>query len=370
MKIITKDTGISYNQIMEKYKYISLDKALFFDIETTGFSANKTKLYMIGCLYTNSETGTFHATQWFLDNYNDEAAMICAFMEFSRSYSTLIHYNGQGFDIPYMEEKCKKYNILFDFSQFEHIDLYKYASPIKNIFKTENLKQKTMEQFFDLNREDIFSGGDLISMYFEYMDKRDPRAMAFLILHNYEDIQGMVTLLDILSYSDIFKEEYALKTLTIEDHGARDEMPRKDVIIELILNTPVPKRVSFGTQEFYMTAYDEKLKLKIEVYTDELKFFYPNYKDYYYLPEEDMSIHKSVAFYVDKNYRVKAKAANCYSKKTGQFLPQYKEIVTPYFKKEYHEKKTYFEVTDEFLGDGEQVLHYVKHVLDFLIKIK
>ena len=76
------------------------------------------------------------------------------------------------------------------------------------------------------------------------------------------------------------------------------------------------------------------------------------------------------AFYVDKNYRVKAKAANCYSKKTGQFLPQNDEIITPYFKREYNDKITYFEMTDEFLGSGESVLKYIKHVLEILIKTK
>lgn len=370
MKVITKDTCIGYRQIIDKYSYIDIEHALFFDIETTGFSSKSSKLYMIGCLYIDKTTETFHSTQWFLDDYSDEANMIYAFIEFSKDYTTLIHYNGQGFDIPYMEDKCRKFNIIFDFSHFENIDLYKYASRIKNVFKTENLKQKTMEQFFDLNREDIFTGGDLISVYDEYMATKDERAMTFLLLHNFEDIQGMITLMDILAYADIFEGEYDLKSLSIEDYVSRDELPRKDVIIELRLNTPVPKRVSYGTQEYYMTAFGDKLKLKIEVYTDELKFFYPNYKDYYYLPKEDMSIHKSVAFYVDKNFRIRAKAANCYSKKTGQFLPQYKEVVTPYFKKEYNDKKTYFEVTDEFLADGELVLAYVRHVLDWLMKLK
>ena len=370
MKIITKDTEINYKQILKKYPQLNLEQAIFFDIETTGFSSKNSKLYMIGCLYVDTNTDTFHTIQWFLDDYNDEAALILSFLEFSRTYTTLIHYNGLGFDIPYMEDKCKKFNIIFDFSRFEHIDLYKYASRIKNIFKTENLKQKTMEQFFDLNREDIFTGGDLISVYSEYMTTKDERAIDFLMLHNFEDIQGMLTLLDILAYTYIFEEKYTLKTLSIEDYVSRDEIPRKDVIIELELNTPVPKRVSYGNTEYYMTAFHNKLRLKIQVYTDELKFFYPNYKDYYYLPEEDMSIHKSVAFYVDKNFRVKAKAANCYSKKTGQFLPQYKEVITPYFKKEYNDKETYFEVTDEFLGDGEMVLQYVGHVLEWLMKCK
>ena len=80
MRIITNDTFINYNILIEKYNEIDLEKSLFFDIETTGFSSNTTKLYMIGCLYTNKETETFHTIQWFLDDYRDESSLILAFI--------------------------------------------------------------------------------------------------------------------------------------------------------------------------------------------------------------------------------------------------------------------------------------------------
>lgn len=370
MRIIKRDTELNLTDICGKYRHFDVSESLFFDIETTGFSAGNTKLYMIGVLFWDESTKTAHTIQWFLDDYNDEAALICEFASFARSYKYLIHYNGQGFDIPYMEEKMRKYNILFDFSDFTHIDLYKYASQIKNIFKTENLKQKTMEKFFELNREDLFSGGDLISVYYDYMEKKDERSADFLLLHNYEDLKGMVTLIDILAYHNIFSGNYTFSSFTIETTKASDFIEKKEVIVECILDVPVPRRVSFGYQDFYVTAFSDKLKLKINEYTGELKFFYQNYKDYYYLPEEDMSIHKSVAFYVDKNFRVRAKAANCYSKKTGQFLPQFDEIVTPYFKKEYNDKITYFETTDEFMNDKTLVCKYVEHIIRWLMKLK
>ena len=370
MLIIRQDTGINYNSIAEKFKGISFDKALFFDIETTGFAAKNTKLYLIGCVYADASTGNFTSIQWFLDDYNDEGELIKAFTQFSKDFDTLIHFNGQGFDIPYVEAKCQKYNISFDFSAFNHIDLYKYASKLKNIFKTENLKQKTMEQFFDLNREDIFSGGDLIAVYHEYMDKKDERALEFLLLHNYEDIKGMITLLDILSYNALLTGAYNFTSMSIEASGSPNDMVRKETIIELKLDTRVPKRVSFGHNDCYITAFDDKLKLKINVYTEELKYFYPDYKDYYYLPVEDRAIHKSVAFYVDKNYRVRAKAANCYSKKTGEFLPEFDEIVTPYFKKEYGDKKLYFELTEDFTENPDVIYEYAKHIVEWLMRMK
>ena len=381
MLTIRQDTGINYNSIYDKLHHIyakpecenmnlTVENTLFFDIETTGFAAKNTKLYLIGCLYADPDTEHLISIQWFLDDYDDEAKILHAFIDFSKDYKVLIHFNGQGFDIPYVEAKCASYNMDYSFDNFYHIDLYKHASRLKNLFKTENLKQKTMEQFFGLNREDTFSGGDLIAVYQEYMSTKDPLLLNFLQLHNYEDIKGMITILDILSYSAILDGAYKYNAIFIDISGDASDIPRREAIIEYILDRPVPKRVSFGYKDCYITTFEHKLKIKINIYTDELKYFYPNYKDYYYLPEEDMAVHKSVAFYVDKNYRVRAKAANCYSKKAGQFMPQYDEIVTPYFKKEYGDKTLYFEVTEDFLNSPDTIYEYGKHVVEWLMKVK
>ena len=370
MQTIENDTKIEYEHYTNKYKLINFEKTLFFDIETTGFSAKNTKVYMIGILFCDKISKTFRTIQWFSDNPDDEILLLTSFVQFSSNYDTLIHYNGKGFDIPYMEAKFTKHNVEFSFDRFLHIDLYKYATQLKNIFKTPNLKQKTMEEFFDLNRNDIFGGGDLISVYYDYLNTHDERGLNFLTLHNFEDLKGMLTLLNILDYSGILSGDYEFISFTVTSATASDDLSRKEVIIELKLNSTIPKRVSFGNKDFYMTAFDNKLKIKIDVYSEELKFFYSNYKDYYYLPEEDMAIHKSVAFYVDKNFRTRAKAANCYSKKTGQFLPQYSEIVTPYFKKEWNDKITYFEILDEFIDNYDLIYRYSKHIIDYLLKIK
>ena len=52
-----------------------------------------------------------------------------------------------------------------------------------------------------------------------------------------------------------------------------------------------------------------------------MKYFYANYKDYYYLPGQDLAMHKSIASFVDSSRREQAKAENCYTRKTSSFLP-------------------------------------------------
>ncbi len=102
-----------------------------------------------------------------------------------------------------------------------------------------------------------------------------------------------------------------------------------------------------------------------------MKYFYPNYKDYYYLPDEDAAIHKSVAAYVDREHRIQAKASTCYTKKSGLFLPQYSNnFMTPAFYKNYGEKISYFMYTESFASDYTILNKYAKHILTILFEGK
>ena len=359
MEIIKKDTKINYKEIQCLYKNIDLCSSIFFDIETTGFMAKNTHLYMIGILYVCKETNTFTTIQWFSNNRDDENDILLSFWDFIKDYKTLIHFNGKGFDIPYLEAKAELLDISIDFNVFNHIDLYKSAGKLKKFLKTENIKLKTIEQFFGLDREDSFSGKDLIAVYDEYMHKKDDILKEFLLLHNYEDINGMLTVINILAYEYIFNGYYTYISHEID-------LNNNEMILEFSLETPVNCRISYSYDNIYLTAYDNKLKLLIKLYEGELKFFYDNYKDYYYLPQEDMAIHSSLATYVDKNFKEKAKKSNCYTKKSGIFAPQYSDTFTPSFKNDYKDNVSYFELTDEVLENKQGILNYSVELLRFI----
>lgn len=361
MKKIIKKLEIKTEYNLYIANTINIEDTIIFDIETTGFASKSTKLYLIGCIYFDTNDNSYYSIQWFRDNEDDEPIIISAFFEFANSYKNIIHYNGNGFDIPYIEAKCKFYNIQYDFSSFNSIDVYKLISKIKNIFKLENIKQKTIESFLDIKRTDQYSGGDLISVYSEYMKNHDQKSEQLILLHNEDDICCLLKILSIVNYISIFDGKFDICGIEI-----KDKSEKREAIIECNLHYELPKRVSNSFSSFYFTAYANKLYIKINIYEGGLKFFYPNYKDYYYLPHEDCSIHKSVAFYVDKEFRTKAKAANCYSKKTGRFLPQNKIIVDPYFKIDYDDKITYFELTDELLQKPDLLFNYSIDLLDLL----
>lgn len=361
MLVIEKQLNIQLEyDFVQQY---SLNSMVFFDIETTGFSPEYTTLYLIGCTFYKDNH--WNIIQWFADDNSSEYHMLISFFDFIKDFQTIIHYNGSGFDMPYILKKCKQFNLTYDFTKLESIDIYKRILPYKKIFKTDNLKQKTMELFLGVTRDDQFTGGQLIDVYAAYIkhkqgNQENVEALyRILLLHNEDDLKGMLKVVNILCYCDLFEQDFTIASTLLED---------ENLLINFILKSSLPKRINLGNNLLYLLAYRDQATLKIKLYKNELKYFYDNYKDYYYLPLEDAALHKSVAFYVDKDFRTKAKAANCYSKKTGCFLPQYNEIVTPYFKIDYYDKITYFETTKEVIDNTILMKQYVKHILPKLFK--
>ena len=64
----------------------SLDQILFLDIETTGFLAASSTLYLIGCAYYTE--GNWIIRQWFAQTPDEEAELLKAFFDFSPSLTS------------------------------------------------------------------------------------------------------------------------------------------------------------------------------------------------------------------------------------------------------------------------------------------
>ena len=352
----------------ELIQQVFTEDALFFDIETTGFSPASTQIYLIGCAKRNGDKMIIE--QYFAESREDETTVLSCFLKLLESYQTIITFNGIGFDIPYIKAKCDKYQLKESFADKDYIDLFKIVSSLKFLLKLPNYKQKTIETFLGVNREDTFDGGQLINVYKEYVQRPSEYQMYFLKQHNYEDVLGMLDLLPILSYSNLFKGGYSITSIESNVYTDYDGLPQKELIFLLENDVPVPKRVSYNLGEFYLICNGKDSKLSVRLFEGELKYFLENYKDYYYLPEEDIAVRKEVAGSVDKAYRKNATASTCYIKKDSIYLPQYQQIVEPVFYKERKDKVSYFELSDDFI-DSNQMLHqYLDHILKLMAKQK
>lgn len=346
--------------------FADLDRTIFIDIETTGLSSKTSSLYLIGCIYRQQDS--FQLIQWFADAYVEEEELLRAFFQFCKGFNHMVHFNGNSFDIPYLQQKAAQYGLEDGFSGFGATDLYRRISPCKHFLKLPDCKQKTLETFLNVNREDVYQGGELISIYHDYVKNREAGLLHSLLLHNAEDIQGLVALLPLLSYCDLFTED--LRVTKVQANYYRDHQGerKQEIHMKLHLPSPLPVTISQGICGCYFMGKQQEGTLKVPLYETELKYFYANYKDYYYLPAEDIALHKSVSHFVDRENRMKATAATCYTRKQSIYLPQWEVLFQPFFKKNYSSKELYFELTDELKQERTSFSRYALHVLEMMVK--
>ena len=322
---------------------------LFFDIETTGFSAKTSVLYMIGLCYFSSDS--WHVRQYLSEQPEDEILMLESFTKMLKNYSVLVHYNGDGFDIPFITHKCEKHDIdSAPLTSLKSFDIYKYIFPLRKIFPTPNLKLKTMEAFLGIHREDEMDGGKLIPIYKSYLETHDKSYEELLLLHNREDIENLINISGIANYCDF---------LNVPFERCECVCDKNNVNLSAFFNFTVPVSFSFCINDVFFNASDNRLYISVKKFSDELKYFFSDYKNYYYLEVEDMAVHKSVASYVDKAFRRPATAATCYIKKAGTFIPAFSGDFSRTFKYDYHDKESYILVPDNMESDREFVCKYI-----------
>lgn len=349
------------------------NQTLFIDIETTGLYVRSSNIYMIGCIYLDQtqEPHSWQSIQWLATNYDDEINILNEFVKFSKSFKFLIHFNGNQFDIPYLKSKMEQFNIAFNFDKFEGIDIYRRISPYKNFLKLPNCKQKTIESFLTTTiREDKYSGKELIDIYHEYVLSQDENRENILLLHNKEDLSGMLEIIAALAIQDLFTMPIKVKRVQANHYQDINQHQCTELIMELKLPSSLPCEVSYMANDCYFTGIGNDGKIRVPIYETELKYFYSNYKNYYYLPKEDIAIHKSVATFVDKEYRQPAHASNCYTRKISAYLPQWNTVFSPFFKKSYDDKELFFELTDELKTQREVFNLYAHHVLEMMASTK
>lgn len=353
------------SDIMIPGENMNKEYLLFFDIETTGFSAKNCDLYMIGVAYLSSDIWIIK--QYLAENSGDEIKLIDAFFNYIKNYNILVHYNGEGFDIPFIRQKCRKYHI--DTSPIDNIksfDIYKKISQYRHIFPMENIKQKSVETFLGINRRDEMDGGQLISIYKNYVKNQNPDNEQLLLCHNHDDIEGLILITPILQYINILKGNYKDYSIDLNEYIMQDGNNGFELNIRLIFDENVITPFSFNIDGVYFKLSGNTLFISIKAVKGEFKYFFKDYKNYYYLPIEDMAVHKSVASYVDKTYRESATASNCYIKKHGIFLPSFSIDNYKIFKKDYKDKKSYIMCSEELIQDDNFAESYIKSIFSIL----
>lgn len=279
------------------------------------------------------------------------------------------------------------------------LDLYRKFRALKQPLGLSRMNQTTLEQFLGWPREDRLSGKQMISLFQKYTASQEPLLRGLLLLHNHDDLLGMTNLLCLCAYSMLLEGQFAAVSASLgyaDPHSgighsadiadgsllsgntANEKNTRSCMKLCLTLKAALPRDITLsipcafpldradrkiGTSadspsdggifsdpascptpdmSCTLTASGTQAILSVPGFRGELRHFFPNYRDYYYLPLEDQVIHKSVGAFVDKEYRAPATPANCCIKKSGLFFPQPEEIFSPAFKASCDSRELFF----------------------------
>ncbi len=331
------------------------ERTLLFDIETTGLSADTSYLYLIGAIGMFNDELTL--IQWFCDKYSEEKEVLLSFKDTLADFNTLIHYNGTGFDIPYLNKKFKRHCISFEIDAAKTTDIYKILLPFKKHTCFPDFKQKTLEQSAGFLRTDTFSGGDLTEVYAAYAGKfrlatltgntEEADALRFcMLLHNHDDLIGLLYLYQKTALPDF----YAGKLLPSVIKTGQGILFSFDLAL-------LPFPLSLQKNSCSISITERTTDLFLPLWEGELKYFFKDYKNYSYLKFEDTAVHNSVAEWVDKEAKEKCRPATAYQKKAVTFLilpfekPEKEPVLDtlPLFFSDYRSLPAYVEYSDSLV---------------------
>lgn len=149
----------------------------------------------------------------------------------------------------------------------------------------------------------------------------------------------MFDLLGILSYTQFTEGRFLITEITEESEGDHSFLN-----VKIKPEFPLPQSIHRLTREAALILDREAALIRFPVFHGELKHFLKDPKDYYYLPEEDTAVHRSIGEFVDPSHRRKATKKNCYIKTECDYLTIPVRQKDQYLQREFQEKNTYLKL--------------------------
>lgn len=258
-------SNIIYHDLNIK-KYLGDSNSCFIDIETTGLSRKNNMIYLIGLLYFNVDSNTWILKQYFANSMDKEAQLLNTFISDIFSFDKLITYNGDSFDLPFINHRLAHYNIDTFINLSKSFDLYRVIRQNRQYLDLENLKLKTIEESLGFFRKDMYSGFDCIGFYHNYTNSKNPVLRDNILKHNYDDLVHMLDIMIILDILDEKKSFYAnpknsSRKFTMDDIKIIGDM----IYITGIIGSPLTRDIKhYGSNYNILTEQLDRFQVSLE----------------------------------------------------------------------------------------------------------
>lgn len=232
MKILEYDEKLTF-----KSKYYD-EEAVFLDIETTGLSPMRSFIYLIGLVFIDLKKVTMHITQLIAEDRDEEEEILKLMKERLKGYKTVVTYNGNSFDLPFIAKRSERYGI--EPIGMDSFDMYERLRLHKDTLKLDGLKQKNIEKKLGIIREDRYNGGECISFYKDYVKNKNQESFNRFVLHNYDDLLYMPATMSIL---DLLDEKITIdidgRKYKFDKHSIKKDILMIDFTTDMGINTYV-----------------------------------------------------------------------------------------------------------------------------------
>jgi uncharacterized protein YprB with RNaseH-like and TPR domain len=165
---------------------------LFLDTETTGLAGGTgTYAFLVGV--ARVEGRRVVVTQFFMRDFDDELALLAALEPLLARTTTLVTFNGTGFDLPLLETRFilarRRWPVTLS-----HLDLLR---PARRVWAgwLSDCRLSTLERaVLGLAREDDVPGAFIPLIYFDYLRSRRAAPLRRVFEHNRADVLTLVAL--------------------------------------------------------------------------------------------------------------------------------------------------------------------------------
>lgn len=206
---------------------------IYLDIETTGLKRNSDYAWVIGTAFVKEDR--IESKQIFIKSKDDEKESLLYLNELLKNKQRIVTFNGNIFDIPFLNERAAAYRITLNFPQ-EQYDLYELIRKHNKFLMIKRINLKTAEKFMRIERNDPLAGKETLTLYKTYVETGYEYLKKSLLNHNYYDIKNLPPLMNvnavIKNYNTLYDTRFVINDFYTIGNS---------IITELICRRPIPE---------------------------------------------------------------------------------------------------------------------------------
>lgn len=233
-------------------KYLKEDE-IILDIETTGLDSSIDSLVLLGIIEKNNNKAYIY--QYFAQDDSEELRLLDIYKK-KISEKKVITYNGETFDIPFLNNRLIKYK---DFPLIpQSLDLLKLIRPYNKFFDFESLKLNDIEKLVGFYRKDPSRYKTFSKLTNDLKKRTNPYP---IMKHNENDLIATEKILDIRrTFDEKLSIESTLSPINLITCNINNDVARFTLRSKKLL-----KESYFTGQNYELIIKDDLIIINLQV---------------------------------------------------------------------------------------------------------